>query len=58
MNLLIIPWVMLSERLKHSNLNFARLTILLHGSDNLDRDFTPCLNMSGFNHLAKRSLTQ
>lgn len=49
---------MLSERLKHSNLNFARLTILLHGTDNLDRDFTPCLNMSCFNHLAKRPLTQ
>lgn len=57
-NLLVIPWIMLSKRFKHSDLNFARLTVLLHGPDNLDRDFTPCLNMSCFNHLTKRSLTQ
>ena len=55
---LFVRWVVLPQRLKHSYFNFARITILLHRSDNLDGNFPTRLDVSCFDYLAECALTK
>ena len=49
---------MLLERFEHADLNLARVSILLHRADHLDRDFASRLDMARFDDFAKRSLAK
>ena len=56
MSSLQVRRVMLLERLQNTYLDPACVAVLLHGSDDLDRDFTPRRYFAGFDNFAKRAL--
>ncbi len=57
-DLLDIGGIMLLERLQHTYLDLAGISILLDGPDDLDGHFPPCLDMSCFHDLAKCPLAK
>ena len=58
MHALQIRRIVLLERFQYTNLNPACVAVLLHRADDLDSDFTPRRDLPGFDHLAKRALTE
>lgn len=57
-NSLLVIRIVPSQLVQHPNLDFTRIAILLHRTDNLDGDFTSRLYIAGFDDFTKRPLAE